>query len=89
MPDTISIADASAKVGIAPSKWERAGHVRYYFNVPGAAYTLYWRDGKVHFALRKGRSTTAANETAEAILGCNVVERYSRTNGPAAYVVLE
>lgn len=84
----ITLAEAQAKIGIAPAKWEREGKVRYYFNVPGAAYTLYWANDMVHFSVGRGRSSTEANRIAEAIIGCNVVDRYSRTNGPAAYVVI-
>ncbi len=90
MTTTISLADAEALVGVTAKKWEYNGQVRHYFNVPGAAYKAYWtNDGKVHFGLTRGRSTTEASDAAERLLGCNVTERYSRTNGPASYVVVE
>lgn len=90
MTDTITLADLEKVAASKAAKWERNGIVRHYINVPGAAYKLYWTvDGKVHFALGKGRSTPEANAVAEAVIGCNVVDRYSRTNGPAAYVVVE
>lgn len=83
---TITLANLEALAGVTASKWERNGKTRYYLNVPGAAYKLYWADGKAHFALTRGRSSAAAEAVAEAVLGCPVTRRYSSA---AAYVVVE
>ena len=83
----IELADLEAIAGISASKWTRNGRVRYYLNIPGAAYTVYWtEDGKVHFGLAKGRSTDAANAIAKAILGCSTVDR---RRSPHGYIVIE
>lgn len=87
---TITLANLEALAGVTASKWERNGKTRYYLNVPGAAYKLYWvgndDGGKAHFALGRGRSTSAAEAVAEAVLGCPVTRRYSSA---APYVVVE
>lgn len=87
MSTTITLQEIESLAGVAASKWERNGHKRHYLNVPGAAYALYWTDdGKVHFELRSGRSTDAANAVAKAVLGCPVIDRRRQA---APYVVVE
>lgn len=87
---TITLAALEALAGVTSSKWERNGKTRHYFNVPGAAYKLYWAGnedgGKVHFALGRGRSSDAAEAIAKAVLGCAVTSRFSSA---APYVVVE
>lgn len=83
---TITLANLEALAGTSAAKWERNGKTRFYFNVPGAAYKLYWANDKAHFALGRGRSTEDAEAVAKAVLGCAVTSRYSSA---AAYVVVE
>lgn len=84
---TIELTSLETLTGIKASKWERNGHERHYFNVAGAAYSLYWTpDGKAHFALRPGRSTDAATAIAKSVLGCSIIDRRSAA---APYVIVE
>lgn len=81
---TISLADATAMIGVEPRKHVPTG--RHYFNVRGAAYVLYWQADKIHFALSRGRSDDHATAVARNILGCSMSDR--RTSA-AAYCVID
>jgi hypothetical protein len=81
---TISLNDAAKIIGVEPRKHLATG--RQYFNVPGAAYSLYWINDKLHFALTKGRSSDDATQAAKNVLGCSIIDRRTQA---AAYCVVQ
>ena len=60
---------------------------RNYINFEKPAVTKVWEEnGKLYVQRRKGRDSTEALETIERLIGCNLVDIYSKA---ADYVVVK
>jgi hypothetical protein len=85
---TIELAQVLEISGVNGTKeWKSGNMIRHYIQISDCASKVWWEaDGKVRFEIGRGRSSSEANATLEAIIGCNLSDRYSKK---AEYVILK
>jgi hypothetical protein len=79
MNNTITLNKIKEVEGVqGVSEWKD----RTYINVGQATTKVWWKaDGKLRVEMRQGRNSTEANQAIERLIGCNLVDRYSKAAG--------
>ncbi|MBZ9576740.1 hypothetical protein [Modicisalibacter sp. MOD 31.J] len=85
---TITLEQIQQTAGVqSVSAWQKGTMKRHYLDVGQAATKVWWEeDGKLRLQDGRGRDSSAAIETIERLIGCDLIDRRSQA---ADYVIIK